>query len=134
MSRYIVFPGYSPMMVYLISRRTKVKVPVRHYGILISMYGRALVFHFSDDSKVRPDTLEDFLDGYELLIHERRSKQPYEPVLEAMKFGYWAPLYSLGANNCEHFARWAFAGKAESHQVQAIGLLLSVGLLLKLAS
>lgn len=68
----------------------------------------------------------------ERVEHERR----YSPdqVVERAQSCLGMSGFSLLTNNCEHFANWCVAGRAESHQVQFAGGALALFALYLLAN
>ncbi|WP_415912378.1 lecithin retinol acyltransferase family protein [Neptuniibacter sp. QD37_11] len=92
-----------------------------HHGIYI---GNKLVIHYSgladglQSGPVETVSLREFAGGSE--INLRAYKEPkYKPneVVQRAKSRLGEDLYSVHANNCEHFCCWAITGKHESKQV-----------------
>ena len=109
-----------------------------HFGVAIS---ENRVIHFTaaqsdlgnnqNEIKIMETSLERFLQGDQLEIEEPyNSKFDREEVVKRAKNYANSHLfrrkpYNFVSNNCEHFARYCYDGKAESSQVIA-GSLVAV--------
>jgi Lecithin retinol acyltransferase len=63
----------------------------------------------------------EFSDGQPIQLYRRAASMlQVREILERLNANIGKP-YHLFAQNCEHFASFAFTGKAESKSVQAVG-------------
>jgi hypothetical protein len=75
--------------------------------------------------------LFDFSDGQPVFLHRRPFPNDVPGILARVDKSISKP-YNLLGQNCEHFASFAFTGKAESTSVKAVGALALVGILVSL--
>jgi hypothetical protein len=115
----------------------KVFVPkhgVWHHGIVRSIYpiAEGLGVNIAHNLKATGVTVSDwyeFADG-NVVMPERHAHSPQHvrEVVARVDASIGKP-YNLFAQNCEHFASFAFTGKAESKSVQVVGGIAVVGIL-----
>jgi hypothetical protein len=70
----------------------------------------------------------DFAAGNPVLLHRRPNSPAHVAAVVARAEANIGKTYYLFAQNCEHFASFAFTGQAESETVKAAGLMV-VGVL-----
>lgn len=102
------------------------RLGVQHEGIVVQvarMYGgfQAVVAHNMKDKGVVQSYWLDFSEGQPVSLH-RRAESPMQvrQILQRV-YGNLGARYSLMNQNCQHFASFAFTGKAESPSVKAVG-------------
>jgi hypothetical protein len=79
------------------------------------------VVHNMKASGVTVSDWHDFADGNQICLQVRASSRLHvRDILERVEANTGKP-YHLFAQNCEHFASFAFTGKAESKSIQVIG-------------
>ena len=105
---------------------------VRRKGIMYSHHGiyagEGAVIHFKGSEKekvdpvVKKSNLTHFLQGGKLRKREYKNRLPHSETLKIAEGKITDRSYSLGFNNCEHFASYCAVGKSKSKQVRrAIG-------------
>jgi len=124
--------------VHLIYRE-KLGSPLgRHYGLAIRdlLTGRVRVFDLQYDSRRRSITLEQFAEG-RVICWERWLDGPAaQDCVRRLRRLLATPslVYDFFKRNCEHYARYAFAGEARSYQLElavAVGLVALLYLALR---
>lgn len=119
--------------LYLIQRFAKDK-GVIHYAILDQgmrlfqilpqhPYFPARIIHLSPKG-FQLEAYDEAL-GWTIVKKIEDEASAIQRTIEAAK----NPDYNLIGNNCEHFARYVADGKRESHQVQLVGVLGAIALL-----
>jgi hypothetical protein len=73
--------------------------------------------------------LAQFADGQPVFLHRRPLPAQVPDILARVDSSVGQP-YHLFAQNCEHFASFAFTGKAESTSVKTAGVLTLAGLII----
>lgn len=113
----------------------KVFVPrlgVWHHGIVYRMFPTptGFVVQIAHNMKATGVTVSDwhaFADGNTILLVSHASSRAHvDEILERVEANIGKP-YHLFAQNCEHFASFAFTGKAESKSVKTAVGVLAVG-------
>lgn len=116
----------------------KVYVPrlgVWHHGIVRSVYNAGPtgigvgIAHNRKVFGVAATDRQEFCDGNPIVLHARAvSPAHVMGILMRVDANLGKP-YHLFSQNCEHFASFAFTGKAQSESLQkAVGLAVAVGL------
>lgn len=98
---------------------------VWHHGIVRRIFrvweGFAIeVAHNKKTSGVSISDWYDFSAGNQVHLHRKPSRQ-YVPEILARVEGNVGKPYHVFAQNCEHFASYAFTGRAESKSVEIVG-------------
>jgi hypothetical protein len=107
-----------------------------HHGIVRRVYpvwnGCAVeVAHNMKEFGVTASDWYDFADGQQPQLHRRAYDQAQVlEILARVECNLGKP-YLLFAQNCEHFASFAFSGKAVSESVNAVGWLAGVAIILR---
>ena len=102
---------------------------VWHHGIvrrLIALWGGGLAVEIANNVKFVGVTVSDwhvFASGQEILLHRRAPSTEVPGILRRVEESM-GKTYSLATQNCEHFASYAFTGKAESKQIQGVGIVV----------
>jgi hypothetical protein len=118
----------------------KVFVPrlgVWHHGIvrgLPYLTTGLFVADIAHNMKLTGITMTDltrFAEGQPVILHRRPLPAQVAGILARVDSSMGKP-YHLFNQNCEHFASFAFAGKAESTSVKAVGALALVGIVVGL--
>jgi len=108
----------------------KVYVPrlgVWHHGIVRRIYptwnGLAVeIAHNMKKSGITVSDWYEFADGNVVVLQRHvESEEHIRQILERVEANIGKP-YDLFAQNCEHFASFAFTGQAESKSIQLVGL------------
>jgi hypothetical protein len=111
---------------------------VWHHGIVyrmtFTMMG-AVSAEVANNLKVGGITLSDwdqFSDGRLVFLVQRASSRAHvQQIMERVESSL-GKHYNLVAQNCEHFASFAFNGKAESKSMQMVGLVAAGAVIVKL--
>jgi hypothetical protein len=106
----------------------KVYVPrlgLWHHGIVCGIHPDCDGFvvqitHNMKASGVTKSDWYDFADGNHVWLHRKASIQQVRAILARVEANIDTP-YHVFAQNCEHFASYAFTGQAESKSVQVLG-------------
>ncbi len=89
----------------------------------------------ANNLKVGGITLSDwdqFSDGRLVFLVQRASSRAHvQQIMERVESSL-GKHYNLVAQNCEHFASFAFNGKAESKSMQMVGLVAAGAVIVKL--
>jgi hypothetical protein len=104
---------------------------VWHHGIVRQIYwaGNGFAVEIANNAKGFGITASDwyqFADGQNVLLHRRASTAAQVAEILARVENSLGKPYHLFAHNCEHFASFAFSGKAESHTVRTVGLVAAL--------
>jgi hypothetical protein len=116
--------------------RVMSRVGVWHHGIvrrLVRVSGGIRV-EIANNVKLSGITATDwhsFSEGREVVLHRRASSPQVQEILARVEKSM-GKTYHLLVQNCEHFASYAFTGKAESKYVQVLGLVAGVFFLIRL--
>jgi hypothetical protein len=99
---------------------------VWHHGIvrrLVFVPGGVTVeiIHTTKGDGVAVVDWHEFADGNSILLHRRPESAMHTAYIVARAEANIGKPYFLFAQNCEHFASFAFTGKAESETVNALG-------------
>jgi hypothetical protein len=99
---------------------------VWHYGIvrrLVFLPGGVAVeiIHNTKGGGVSIADWYDFADGNSILLHRRTESATHAATVVARAEANVGQPYFLFAQNCEHFASFAFTGRAESESMKALG-------------
>jgi hypothetical protein len=111
---------------------------VWHHGIVFRMmfatWGVGSV-EIANNVKAGGITVSDwdqFSEGRPVVLVQRASSPAHvEQILARVETGL-GQHYNLFAQNCEHFASFAFNGKAESKSMQILGLVAAGAVIVKL--
>lgn len=122
------WPTYANGTPILAGDWVRVYVPrlgVWHHGIIQLLYwthsGIAVqIVHNDKSNGVSSVDWHDFADGNMILLHKRPCEQ-HAPVVVARANANIGKPYHLFAQNCEHFAAFAFTGEAKSESMRALG-------------
>ena|ERR1700722_2123591 len=137
---FLTQPVYANGVPLLPGDWVKVFVPrlgVWHHGIVRKIpYLTAGLFvaDIAHNMKLTGITITDltrFAEGQPVLLHRRPISAQVPQILARVDNSIGKP-YHLFAQNCEHFASFAFDGKAESKSIQIVGLLAAGAVVLKL--
>ena len=115
--------------IYLVRQKSIRKKDIDHYGVLdignrlnlANADGFNPVVIHQAPPQIRVDNLED-TGSWELLeqsIDEKLAENRFWKACEN-------PIYFLGNNNCEHFARYVVCGIRESKQLQGAVIIIGV--------
>jgi len=66
-----------------------------------------------------------FADGNQMFLHRRPEYQGHAAAVVTRAEANVGKPYYLFAQNCEHFASFAFTGQAESETVKTVGLMVA---------
>lgn len=130
-------PAYSTGEQIALGDWVKVYVPkhgVWHHGIVRSIYpiAESLAVEVAHNLKASGVTVSDwydFADGNVVMLERHpQSLQHVSEVIARVDANIGKP-YHLFAQNCEHFASFAFTGKAESKSVRVVGGIAVAGIL-----
>jgi hypothetical protein len=107
---------------------------VWHHGIvrrLVFVQGGVAVeiIHNTKCDSVAVVDWYEFADGNPILLHRHPESAMHAAVVVARAEANIGKPYFLFAQNCEHFASFAFTGQAESETVKTVGLMVA-GILL----
>ena len=106
---------------------------VWHHGIvrrlLLVPGGIAVeIVHNTKGGGVAVSDWFDFGDGNPILLHRRPESAAHASFVVARAEVNIGKPYALFAQNCEHFASFAFTGQAESKSLKAVGW-MAIGVL-----
>ncbi len=109
------------------------RLGVWHHGIVrrIFLVWNGLAVEIVHNMKASGVTVSDwyeFSDGNQVYLHQRASSEVHVQEIQARLETNVGKPYHLFAQNCEHFASFAFTGKAESKSIQAVGWVAAVAL------
>ena len=129
MSILNVGPTYDTGEPIMVGDWVKVYVPklvVWHHGIVRRIYRvyDGFAVEIAHNMKATGVTLSDwhiFRDGGSILLDRRPASEAHTCEIIARVDANTGKPYALFAQNCEHFASFAFNGKAESKSVQVVG-------------
>jgi Lecithin retinol acyltransferase len=142
----MITSGYIwPMPTYLTGEEialgdwVKVYVPrlgVWHHGVARRIYPDCDGFvveiaHNMKASGVTVSDWYDFSEGDQVHLHRQASSEHVPKILARVEANIGKP-YSVFAQNCEHFASFAFTGRAESKSIQGAGLITALALIIGL--
>jgi hypothetical protein len=135
------WPTYSDGTLILAGDWIRVYVPrfgVWHHGIVQLLHwtqnGIAVqIVHNDKSSGVSPIDWHAFADGNIILLHKRLWPQQAQEVVNRATANI-GKRYNLFAQNCEHFASFAFTGNAKSESISALGAIAAFALLLGIIS
>jgi hypothetical protein len=102
------------------------RLGVEHEGIVVNvalMYRgfQAAVAHNMKGKGVVQTYWLDFSEGHPVVLHRRATSQAHaQEILQRVYANLGRPYLLLG-QNCQHFASFAFTGKAESPSVKSVG-------------
>jgi hypothetical protein len=124
------WPTYSNGTPILIGDWVRVYVPwlgVWHHGIVRRLYSvrNGIAIEIVHNDKNRGVTVidwYDFANGNNIFLHKRPSQELAQAVV-ARASANIGKHYHFFAQNCEHFASFAFTGKANSESMQALGVI-----------
>ena len=99
---------------------------VWHHGIVRRLFfvpnGIAVeIIHNTKGGGVGLVDWHDFADGNPIFLHHRPNSSTHASEVVARAEANIGRSYFLFAQNCEHFASFAFTGTAESESVKALG-------------
>jgi hypothetical protein len=110
------------------------RLGVWHHGIVrrvSHLTGALFVVEIAHNMKPKGVTATDLIefgDGQPVLLHRRPLPFQVPEILARVDANVGRP-YHLFAQNCEHFASFAFMGKAESTSVKTAGALTMAGII-----
>jgi hypothetical protein len=124
----MIWPTYFNGTWILVGDWVRVYVPqlgMWHHGIVRSLYhtqnGIAVeIVHNDKNRGVSVIDWHDFANGNEIFLH-KRPNQEFARAVVARADANIGKAYHLFAQNCEHFASFAFTGEAKSDSVQVLG-------------
>ena len=134
------WPTYSDGTPILAGDWVRVYVPrlgVWHHGIVRWLYyvqnGIAVqIVHNDKNRGVSVIDWYEFADGNDIFLHARPSQGHAQAVVTRANANIGKPYYFF-AQNCEHFASFAFTGEAKSESMRALGsmavIILIIGFL-----
>ena len=136
MSILKVGPTYDTGEPIRVGDWVKVYVPklgVWHHGIVRRIFPvyRGLAVEIAHNMKATGVIVSDwhvFRDGGSVLLERHPTSEAHVFEIIARVDANIGKPYTLFAQNCEHFASFAFNGKAESKSVQVVGA-VAVGIL-----
>ncbi len=102
------------------------RLKVDHEGIVVNvarMYGgfQAAVAHNAKGKGVIQSSWLEFSEGQSVVLHRRATSQMHvHQILQRVYANLGKPYLLLG-QNCQHFASFAFTGKAESPATRTVG-------------
>jgi hypothetical protein len=111
------------------------RLGVWHHGIVRRIfwteYGFAVqVAHNMKSRGVTASDWYEFSGGGIVCLHRRHSSMlEVQASLARIQANLGRP-YHLFAQNCEHFASFAFSGKAESESIRTLGIVATVALMI----
>jgi hypothetical protein len=110
------------------------RLAVEHEGIVIQverMYGgfQAAVAHNMKGKGVVQSYWLDFSEGQAVRLHRRAESPMHVHQILQRVYRNLGAGYSLVNQNCQHFASFAFTGKAESPGTKAVGGLAVVAII-----
>lgn len=132
-----MMPGYATGTQIAIGDWVRVIAPrqgVWHHGIVRRIYwaGTGFAVEIAHNKKgfgvIKSDWYE-FAEGQTIFLHRRPSPETVQSILARVESNMGKP-YHLFANNCEHFASFAFAGKSESRSVKVLGWLAAAAVII----
>jgi hypothetical protein len=95
---------------------------------LVALWDGGIAVEIANNIKFAGVSLTDwhvFADGREIFLH-RRAPTPQVPGILQRVEESMGKTYSLATQNCEHFASYAFSGKAESKAIQGAGVVAAI--------
>ena len=104
---------------------------VWHHGIvrrLIALWDGGIAVEIANNVKLSGVALSDwyaFADGREIILHRRAPAAQVPEILRRVDASM-GKTYNLLAQNCEHFASYAFTGIAQSKAVQGAGVVVAI--------
>jgi len=106
------------------------RIGVWHHGIvrrLILVVGGFAVeiIHNTKGGNVAVVDWDEFAAGNPILLHRRPESAVHAADVVARAEANIGKPYYLFAQNCEHFASFAFTGQAESESVKALGWMVA---------
>ncbi len=106
------------------------RLGVWHHGIVRQIYwaGHGFAVEIANNKKgfgVIASDWYEFAEGQTIMLQRRADPAVKETILWRIDQCMGQP-YHLFAQNCEHFASFAFTGKAESHSMKAIGVVAAI--------
>jgi hypothetical protein len=130
-------PAYSTGEPIAQADWVKVYVPrlgVWHHGNVSRIYpvaqGLAVdIAHNVKESGVTVSDWYDFADGNVVMLERHADSAEHAAEIGARVDANVGKPYHLFAQNCEHFASFAFTGKAESKSLQVLGGFAVAGIL-----
>ena len=133
------WPQYATGVQILLGDWVRVYVPrlgVWHHGIVRGLYyvpyGIAVqIVHNDKHRGVSVIDWHDFADGNVILLHQRPGQEHAQAVVTRAVANIGKP-YHFFAQNCEHFASFAFTGEAKSESMRALGTIAAVVVILGL--
>lgn len=133
-------PTYSTGVTILMGDWVRVMSPrgVWHHGIvrrLIPLLTGGVAVQIAHNMKLTGVIVSDwyeFSDNREVFLHRRGLAAQVPDILSRVDASM-GKTYNLIAQNCEHFASYAFTGNARSEAVQGAGVLAAVVVLCLLA-
>jgi len=102
---------------------------VWHHGIvrrITAFWGGGVAVEIANNVKFVGVTISDwrvFAGEQEIILHRRAPAAQVPEILRRVDESM-GKTYSLATQNCEHFASYAFTGKAESKQIEGAGILV----------
>jgi hypothetical protein len=111
------------------------RLGVSHHGIVrqVSYLTAGLfIVEVAHNVKLTGVTITDliqFADGQPVFLHRRPLPFQVPEILERVDANMGRP-YHLFAQNCEHFASFAFTGEAESTSVKTAGALTAAAIII----
>ena|SRR5258706_3796264 len=133
------WPTYFNGIPILLGDWVRVYVPrlgVWHHGIITALFrvrnGMAVqIVHNDKSNGVSLIDWYDFADGNDIFLH-KRPKQEHAQAVVARACANVGRSYHLFAQNCEHFASFAFTGEARSESIRAVVAIAAVVLIIGL--
>jgi Lecithin retinol acyltransferase len=113
------------------------RLGVWHHGIVRRIFsaGNGFAVEIAHNTKASGTAVSDwyeFADGGVVHLHCHPACEAHaREILVRVESNLGKPYY-LFAQNCEHFASFAFTGQAESKSVQALGWVAAVLLIIRL--
>ena len=103
---------------------------VWHHGIVrrLVLVPGGVAVEIIHNTKGRGVSIADwyeFADGNPILLHRRPESPTHAAAVVARAEANVGKPYLLFAQNCEHFASFAFTGRAESETVMTVGLMVA---------
>jgi hypothetical protein len=134
-------PTYQTGVQILLGDWVRVLSPtgVWHHGIvrrLLPRWDGGVEVQIANNVKLAGVSVSDwhvFADGREIILHRRALASEVPAILRRVDESM-GKTYDLLTQNCEHFASYAFTGKAESKAVQGAGVVAAVLVLVGLLS
>jgi hypothetical protein len=134
------WPTYNDGTPILLGDWIRVYVPqigVWHHGIIQLLYwtqnGIAVqIVHNDKNHGVSLIDWHAFADSNTILLHKRPCQEHAQAVVNRANANIGKP-YHLFAQNCQHFAAFAFTGQAKSESMQALGIIAAFVLVIGIA-